>query len=63
MSYDSVGSLKNFAERQHITCPLLSDADSKIIRAYGILNETVRPGSPAYGIPIREFTLSMLMAR
>ena len=33
------------------TYPLLSDPDSKIIRAFGILNETVKPGSFAYGIP------------
>jgi peroxiredoxin len=31
--------LKSFADRQHITYPLLSDPDSKIIRAYDILNE------------------------
>jgi len=30
---------------------LLSDSGSKIIRAYGILNETVKSDSPAYGIP------------
>jgi hypothetical protein len=43
--------LKSFAERQHITYPLLSDPHSKIIRAYNILNETAKPGTPAYGIP------------
>ena len=51
ISYDSVGALKSFADRQHITYPLLSDPDSKIIRAYDIFNETVKPGTPAYGIP------------
>jgi len=51
ISYDSVGALKSFAERQHITYPLLSDPDSKIIRTYDIFNETVKPGTPAYGIP------------
>lgn len=51
ISYDSVGVLKNFTDRQHITYPLLSDPDSKIIRAFEILNETVQPGTPAYGIP------------
>ena len=51
ISYDSVGALKNFSDRQHITYPMLSDADSAIIRAYGILNETVPPDTPAYGIP------------
>jgi Disulphide bond corrector protein DsbC/AhpC/TSA family len=43
--------LKNFADRQHITYPLLSDPESKIIRAYDILNETVKPGTPQFGIP------------
>jgi hypothetical protein len=51
ISYDSVGALKSFADRQHITYPLLSDPDSKIIRTYDIFNETVKPGTPAYGIP------------
>jgi hypothetical protein len=51
ISYDSVGALKSFADRLHITYPLLSDPDSKIIRTYDIFNETVKPGTPAYGIP------------
>lgn len=51
ISYDSTGALKNFADREHIRYPLLSDPGSKIIRAYGIFNETVKPGSAAYGIP------------
>ena len=51
ISYDSVAVLKNFTDRQHITFPLLSDPESKIIRAFGILNETVAPGTAFYGIP------------
>jgi peroxiredoxin len=51
ISYDSVDILKDFAGRKHITFPLLSDPDSKIIRAFGILNETVKPGTPQFGIP------------
>jgi hypothetical protein len=46
-----VGALKNFANRQHINYPLLSDPESKIIRTYGILNETVKPGTATFGIP------------
>ncbi len=46
-----MGALKDFADRQHITYPLLSDTDSKIIRAFGILNETVKQGTSAFGIP------------
>jgi hypothetical protein len=51
ISYDSVAVLKNFADRKQITYPLLSDSDSKIIRAFGILNETVPANSRGYGIP------------
>jgi len=51
ISYDSVEILKQFADRAHISFTLLSDADSAVIRRYGILNETVAPGSSQYGIP------------
>jgi AhpC/TSA family/Disulphide bond corrector protein DsbC len=51
ISYDSVAVLKNFADRQKITFTLLSDPESHIIRAFGILNETVQPTSAQYGIP------------
>ncbi len=51
ISYDSVTILKNFADRRKITFPLLSDSESKIIRSFGILNETVKPGTAQYGIP------------
>lgn len=50
ISYDSPAILKSFSERMKITYPLLSDPDSKIIRAYGILNETA-PKGMTYGIP------------
>ena len=51
ISYDSTAVLHNFAERKGIHFPLLSDPNSKIIRALGILNETVAKDSPQYGIP------------
>jgi AhpC/TSA family/Disulphide bond corrector protein DsbC len=51
ISYDSPAVLQTFAARRNITFPLLSDADSKIIRAYGILNSSVDKTSPSYGIP------------
>ncbi len=51
ISYDSVAVLKNFAERHSITFPLLSDKDSAIIRAFGILNEETPAGTPFAGIP------------
>lgn len=36
ISYDSTAILKSFAEKSAITYPLLSDAGSKTIDAYGI---------------------------
>jgi AhpC/TSA family/Disulphide bond corrector protein DsbC len=51
ISYDSAAVLKDFAERRKITFPLLSDAKSKTIRAFGILNETVPAKSGFAGIP------------
>jgi hypothetical protein len=50
ISYDSPAILKSFADRKGITFPLLSDPESKIIRAFGLLNETVAKG-PFFGIP------------
>jgi hypothetical protein len=51
VSYDSTEILTQFAARAHITFPLLSDADSAVIRRYAILNETVAKGTPQFGIP------------
>jgi len=38
ITYDSEAILKSFADRKGITYPMLSDTDSRIIRAFGILN-------------------------
>jgi hypothetical protein len=51
ISYDSVATLKFFADRKGIHFPLLSDEGSTIIRAFGILNEQVPANSEFYGIP------------
>ena len=51
LSYDSPAVLKNFSDRKSIHFALLSDADSKIIRELGILNEDVAKTSPFFGIP------------
>jgi hypothetical protein len=51
VSYDSVAVLKAFAGRTHISYPMLSDPDSRIIRDFGILNEEVPAGTLLYGIP------------
>jgi peroxiredoxin len=44
VSYDSPAILAAFSEQRGITFPLLSDADSKTIRAFGILNPAVEWG-------------------
>lgn len=51
ISYDSPAVLKAFADREHIAFDLLADPDSKVIRSYGILNETVDKNSLFFGIP------------
>ena len=49
ITYDSVGILKNYADRKGIGYPMLSDTDSKIIQAFGILNPDAK--GFAKGIP------------
>lgn len=49
ISYDTPATLKNFADRKKISYPLLSDPDSKIIKAFGILNEKAKDF--AAGVP------------
>lgn len=52
LSYDSVPVLKDFSTRRGITYPLLSDPGSKIIRAFGLMNEIDYPeGHMAHGVP------------
>jgi hypothetical protein len=51
ISYDSVEVLHQFAVRRAIHFPMLSDADSKTIRALDILNDTVPKDSIYAGIP------------
>ena len=44
--------IAEFAEKQRIPFPLLSDVDSAVIRRFGILNDQVKPGDLIlYGIP------------
>ena len=51
MSYDSPETLAGFAEKNGLTYTMVSDADSEVIRAYGLLNEEMREGSKYWGIP------------
>ncbi|MDA7978917.1 MAG: peroxiredoxin family protein [Pirellulales bacterium] len=49
ISYDSVEILQKFAEQKEVKFPLLSDSESTVIKAYGILNEGA--GGRQSGIP------------
>lgn len=51
ISYDAVDTLRRFAEARSITFPMLSDAGSRTIDAYGIRNREVEPGTMPDGIP------------
>ena len=51
VSYDSVETLAKYGAENKIRVPLLSDADSKTIDAYGIRNKDVPAGSPRDGVP------------
>ncbi len=50
LTYDSVDILKTFSARIGIKYTMLSDPESKVIRAFDILNTNVPPG-PRFGIP------------
>ncbi len=52
ISYDDQQALSEFAEKQAIPYPLLSDLGSRVIRDYGILNDQIgEEGGLLYGIP------------
>ncbi|MGE3794382.1 MAG: redoxin domain-containing protein [Dehalococcoidia bacterium] len=51
ISPDPPQALVDFAAQQGVTFPLLSDADSSVIRRFGILNTLIDPDEPFYGIP------------
>ncbi len=51
LTYDSTDILKTFAARIGIGYPMLSDPESKVIRAFGILNTSVDKSTARYGIP------------
>ena len=55
ISNDTVERLADFAEQHGITFSLLSDEDSTVIRAFGIMNTLIRPDEGKhmrwYGIP------------
>ena len=50
-TYDSVPIVKQFAQRQKITIPILADEKSTAIRAFGVLNTSVPAGHMWQGVP------------
>jgi len=50
VTHDSVSTLARFAERENIGYTLLSDADTKIIPAFGLINEQFARGTAWYGV-------------
>lgn len=51
LTYDSAAVLQHFGKRLSIKYTMLSDPQSKVIQAFGILNDNVEKGTPQYGIP------------
>ena len=51
MTYDPVATLAEAAVDHDVDFPLLYDADTKHVKAMGILNSQYEPGHRAYGIP------------
>lgn len=51
VSFDNVETLNHFAERMGIHYPLLSDSQSKVISAFGLLNQSIPTDHPLHGIP------------
>jgi hypothetical protein len=51
LTYDSLAILRHFGDRKGITYPLLSDPDSEVIKAFGILNPNYPPDHSGHGLP------------
>lgn len=51
ISYDSVEKLKKFDNKYNLDFPFLSDPESETIKQFGILDESHKEGSFAYGVP------------
>ena len=51
VSYDGAALLRNFADRKDLHYPMLSDPESKMIRAFDILNDNFPKDHQWYGVP------------
>ena len=52
ISFDGPQALKAFADQKSLGFPLLSDPGSRIIRSFGLLDPSVAPDNPSYGLPV-----------
>lgn len=50
IGYDDYGLLTRFARRQKIDLTLLSDKDSRLIKAFDVLDNSVAESAPWYGL-------------
>ena len=50
LSYDNEEKANKFVKQRDLKFPVVTDPDSTIIKAFGILNEQHEPGTFAYGI-------------
>lgn len=51
ISYDDTDKLDTFSKKYNLPFTMLSDQGSEIIKAFGILNEDMKPSSSYYGVP------------
>jgi peroxiredoxin len=51
LSYDTPELQTRFKKKSHINPTVLSDPDSEIIKAFGLLNESMNPNGRYYGAP------------
>ena len=52
ISFDDRQALEAFADERSLGFPLLSDPGSRLIRRFGLLDASVAPDNPAYGVPV-----------
>ncbi len=50
VTYDPARVLKRVKRRRNLKITLIADLGSRVIRAFGLLNESYPPGSAAHGV-------------
>ncbi|MCP5118436.1 MAG: peroxiredoxin family protein, partial [bacterium] len=51
LTYDTPEVLRHFAERTSLNFPMLSDTESKVIKAFSILNDNIPRDHEFHGVP------------